>query len=123
MNLVRTSFRPEFINRIDEIVIFSHLEKGQLKSIIGNYIGKLNLMLKERGLELNLTAAAIELLCEKGYDRDFGARPMKRVFQREIQNPLALEILSGKFAPGTRVLIDVSAGEFRFISAPQQAAV
>lgn len=114
MELVRQHFRPEFLNRIDEVVIFSHLERIQLKGIIENYVHKLNQMLKERGLELELSQSAAELLCERGYDRDYGARPMKRVFQREIQNPLAMEILSGKFLPGTEVYVDVSDGNFRF---------
>jgi ATP-dependent Clp protease ATP-binding subunit ClpB len=112
--LLRQHFRPEFLNRIDEIVIFSHLERAQLQKIIELHVGKLNQMLKERGLELKLSSAAEELLCERGYDRDFGARPMKRVFQREIQDPLAMKILSGIFTTGTRIDVDVSGGEFRF---------
>jgi ATP-dependent Clp protease ATP-binding subunit ClpB len=115
MGLVRQHFRPEFINRIDEIVIFSHLEKQQLRSIIRNYALSLNRLLKDRGLEIELTEAAVDRLVEKGYDRDFGARPMKRVFQRAIQNPLATEILSGKFPPGLRVVVGVSEdGDFSF---------
>jgi ATP-dependent Clp protease ATP-binding subunit ClpB len=114
MDLVRQYFRPEFLNRIDEVVIFSHLERMQLKQIIIQYVKKLNHMLKDRALEVQLSTSAKELLCERGYDRDYGARPMKRVFQRDIQNPLATEILSGKFPPGTVVHIDVSDEEFRF---------
>jgi ATP-dependent Clp protease ATP-binding subunit ClpB len=114
MELVRQHFRPEFLNRIDEIVTFSHLEKSQLQDIIRQYVEKLNQMLKDRGLDIQFSNPAIELLCERGYDRDYGARPMKRVFQRDIQNPLAIEILSGKYPPGTTVFVDVSEGEFRF---------
>jgi ATP-dependent Clp protease ATP-binding subunit ClpB len=117
MELVRKHFRPEFINRIDEMVIFSHLEQKQLRGIVNNYIEKLNQALKERGLSLMLTDSAIELLCERGYDRDYGARPMKRVFQRDIQNPLAMEILAGKYEPGSSILVDVSGGQFRFQNA------
>jgi ATP-dependent Clp protease ATP-binding subunit ClpB len=108
MNLVRQHFRPEFLNRIDEMVIFSHLEPTQLRSIVGQYAEKLNKMLVERGLTIELTARALDLLAEKGYDRDYGARPMKRVFQREIQNPLAIELLSGKYPPGSKIVVDVS---------------
>jgi ATP-dependent Clp protease ATP-binding subunit ClpB len=114
MELVRKHFRPEFVNRIDEMVIFSHLEQKQLRGIVNNYAAKLNQALKERGLSLSLTDSAIELLCERGYDRDYGARPMKRVFQRDIQNPLAMEILSGKYPPGSAILVDVSDAQFRF---------
>lgn len=109
MELVKQSFRPEFLNRIDEIVIFSHLEPAQLREIILQFVGKLNRQLKERGIQIELTPAAVNLLGERGYDRDYGARPMKRVFQREIQNPLAIELLSGKFTPGTVVQVDASA--------------
>jgi ATP-dependent Clp protease ATP-binding subunit ClpB len=116
MELVRQHFRPEFLNRIDETVIFSHLEREQLKQIIQHHTRKLNEMLKDRGLSIEVSSSATELLCERGYDRDYGARPMKRVFQRDIQNPLAMEILSGKYPPGTVVYIDVSAAEFRFTS-------
>lgn len=114
MGLVRQHFRPEFLNRIDEIVIFSHLEKNQLKDIIDQYVRKLNLMLKDRGLELRLSRSAVERLGERGYDRDYGARPMKRVFQKEIQNPLAVEVLAGRYAPGTVIDVDVSGDGFRF---------
>jgi ATP-dependent Clp protease ATP-binding subunit ClpB len=117
MELVRQHFRPEFLNRIDEIVLFSHLEKEQLKTIIENYAFRLNEMLKDKGLKLRLSPSAIELLCERGYDRDYGARPMKRVFQKEIQNPLAVEILSGKYTMGQSIFVDVSKqGEFSFTS-------
>jgi len=108
MELVKQSFRPEFLNRIDEIVTFSHLEPAQLREIILQYVSKLNRQLKERGVQIELTPAAVNLLGERGYDRDYGARPMKRVFQREIQNPLAIELLSGKFTLGTTVRVDAS---------------
>ena len=114
MEEVRRYFRPEFLNRIDEIIIFSHLGRDQLKRIISQYASKLNAMLKDRGIELELTPEAAELLAEKGFSRDFGARPMKRVFQREIQNPLAVELLSGKFPPGTHLLVEASGDQFRF---------
>ena len=116
MELVKRHFRPEFLNRLDEIIIFDHLEKDKLKKIVEQYSLKLGEMLKSRGLKLELSPAVIDLLCEKGYDRDYGARPMKRVFQREIQNPLSIEILSGKYLPGMSIQIDDSEGNFRFSS-------
>jgi ATP-dependent Clp protease ATP-binding subunit ClpB len=114
MDIVRRHFRPEFLNRIDEIILFSHLEKSDLKVIIENYVLSLNKMLKDRSLTLKMTPAALELLADRGYDRDYGARPMKRVFQRDIQNPLAIEILSGKYTPGMTVQVDNAGGEFKF---------
>ena len=114
MELVRQHFRPEFLNRIDEIVIFSNLSREQLREIIGHYVNRLNDMLKERGLHLQFKPAAIDLLSERGYDRDFGARPMKRVFQRDIQNPLAVEILSGNYPPGTEIEVDSTGADLVF---------
>ena len=114
LELLRRQFRPEFLNRIDEVVIFSHLERAQLVSIIAQYVSKLNTMLKDRRLTLEFTPEAIEWLTERGYDRDYGARPMKRVFQREVQNPLALELLTGKFPPGTHLEAKVEGGKLRF---------
>jgi ATP-dependent Clp protease ATP-binding subunit ClpB len=108
LELVRQHFRPEFLNRIDEIVIFSHLAVEQLKKIVIQYTNKLSDLLKDRGLRIELSDRALDLMVEKGYDRDYGARPMKRVFQREIQNPLAIEILTGKYPPGSKVRVDVS---------------
>ncbi|MFZ9596404.1 MAG: ATP-dependent chaperone ClpB [Bdellovibrionia bacterium] len=114
LQVLRQHFRPEFLNRIDEIVIYSHLEREQLKKIILQQAQKLSDLLKDRGLQIELKDSAIELLLEKGYDRDFGARPMKRVFQREIQNPLSIEILSGKYNPGTHLQVDAQGDHFTF---------
>ncbi len=105
MELVRQHFRPEFLNRIDEIVIFSHLETQDLEKIGSLYVKKLNDQLKSRGLELRFEPKALEWIVEQGYDRDFGARPMKRVFQREVQNPLAVKILEGQFQPGSLIQV------------------
>jgi ATP-dependent Clp protease ATP-binding subunit ClpB len=112
--LLRSHFKPEFLNRLDETVLFSHLERAQLGLIVSNYVKKLNQALTEKALSIELSASAVELLCEKGYDRDFGARPMRRVFQREIQNPLAIELLSSRYQGGDQIRVDVSDGVFRF---------
>ena len=114
MDALRQHFRPEFLNRIDETVIFSHLEKEQLSGIVLQYVEKLSQMLHDRDLSLVLTPEALSLATERGYDRDYGARPMKRVFQRDIQNPLALELLSGKYTPGNQIEVGVEKGEFSF---------
>jgi ATP-dependent Clp protease ATP-binding subunit ClpB len=114
LQALRQQFRPEFLNRIDEVVTFNHLEKDQLRVIVAHYAAKLGEMLKERELTLQISDSAMDLLCEKGFDRDFGARPMKRVFQREIQNPLAVQILSGKYQAGSVVRVTAEAGTFHF---------
>ncbi len=112
--LLRQTLRPEFLNRIDEIVIFLHLEKEQLREIAALYVDKLNQMLKSHDIFMTFTNRALNCLCEKGYDRDFGARPIKRVFQNEIQNPLAQEILSGKYPPSTKLAVDCTEGKLSF---------
>jgi len=114
LNLVRKHFRPEFLNRIDELILFSNLEKDQLGRIIQIHVNKLNRLLREKNLQIEMTPAAETLLAERGYDRDYGARPMKRIFQKDVQNPLAVEMLEGKFSPGSTVLIDEKKGEFSF---------
>jgi ATP-dependent Clp protease ATP-binding subunit ClpB len=112
--LLRSHFRPEFLNRIDEVVTFNHLERDDLARIVEAYTRKLNEMLRERGVTLSFSPEALTLLTEKGYDRDYGARPMKRVFQREIQNPLSISLLEGKFPPGSKVKISVKKDGFDF---------
>ncbi|MBL7716007.1 MAG: AAA family ATPase [Bdellovibrionales bacterium] len=116
-HLLRKSFRPEFLNRIDETVIFANLEISQLRLIVDQYIEKLNRMLKDRGLQIHFSEKAKERIADLGYDRDFGARPMKRVFQREVQNPLAAEILSQKYGAGSQVWVDSVNGQMVFKSA------
>ena len=94
--LLRTNFKPEFINRIDETVVFDSLEKKDLQQIISLYTNKLNQQIAERGLQIKLTDTAAAQVLEEGFDPDFGARPMKRVFQKRIQDVLAMELLKGK---------------------------
>jgi ATP-dependent Clp protease ATP-binding subunit ClpB len=114
MDQLRKHFRPEFLNRIDDTVLFSNLEKFDLKQIIHQYVVKLNKLLAERELKITLTEKAAEIICERGYDRDYGARPMKRVFQKEIQNPLAVELLSGKYGAGSVIEVDFKDDKFVF---------
>jgi len=106
MEALRTSFRPEFINRIDEIVIFNPLGKEQLKSIVGLLLKSVEKLLAERQITLELTPAAQELLLREGYDPAYGARPLRRTIQRLIQDPLALQILQGTVLPGDHVRVD-----------------
>jgi ATP-dependent Clp protease ATP-binding subunit ClpA len=115
--LLRSHFRPEFLNRIDEVVTFDHLERDDLAKIVEAYTRKLNEMLKDRGVTITFTSEALTLLTEKGYDRDYGARPMKRVFQREIQNPLSIGLLEGRFPAGSKVEVRMAQGNFDFVTA------
>jgi ATP-dependent Clp protease ATP-binding subunit ClpB len=96
--LIRSQLKPELVNRIDEIVVFNQLEKGDLSQIVSLYVDKLNRQLKDRGIEIVLSESAKAQLLEEGYDADYGARPMKRVFQKRIQDQLAIELLKGNWS-------------------------
>lgn len=107
MGIVGTHFRPEFINRIDEAVVFHPLQKEQIRGIAEIQLQLLHQRLRERDLSLVLTDAAISKLVDVGYDPVFGARPLKRAIQQWIENPLAQDILSGKFVAGQTIKADV----------------
>jgi ATP-dependent Clp protease ATP-binding subunit ClpB len=104
--LLREHFRPEFLNRVDEIVIFHTLGKEHLKHIVEIQLRNLEMRLKGRGLHLAISDSAKAQLAERGYDPTFGARPLKRVIQQEIENPLATRILNSEFNEGDTVQID-----------------
>jgi ATP-dependent Clp protease ATP-binding subunit ClpB len=106
MEALRASFRPEFINRIDEIVIFNPLGKAQLEGIVKLLLKNVEKLLEERKITLQLSPAANTLLLEEGYDPAYGARPLRRTIQRLIQDPLAMQILEGKVLPGDHVRVD-----------------
>jgi ATP-dependent Clp protease ATP-binding subunit ClpB len=114
LNRVQGFFRPEFVNRIDDIIIFNHLSEKEIEKIVAIYAKHLNSMLSERGLTLHFSEDSFKLLAEKGYDRDYGARPLKRVFQKEIQNPLALKLLKEPIPPGRTIEVNVKDGSFSF---------
>jgi ATP-dependent Clp protease ATP-binding subunit ClpB len=107
-------FRPEFLNRIDEIVVFHALSKDDLRKIVELAAEGLKHLLHEREIGLLLSDAARDALAEEGYDPHFGARPLKRTIQRRIQNPLAMKLLRGEFKPGQLIEIEVEKGEFVF---------
>ncbi|HET9508294.1 MAG TPA: AAA family ATPase [Gaiellaceae bacterium] len=111
---MRDHFRPEFLNRIDEIVQFEPLAKEQLAEIAELQLGRLRERLAERRLSLELTDAAKEALAEAGWDPAYGARPLKRAIQRLVENPLALRLLEGDFAEGDTVRVDARDGELVF---------
>jgi ATP-dependent Clp protease ATP-binding subunit ClpB len=107
-------FRPEFLNRIDEIVVFEPLSREQLGEIVELQLTRLRERLAERGLGLELTDETKELVAEAGWDPSYGARPLKRALQRLIENPLALRLLEGDFVEGDTVRVDASDGELVF---------
>jgi ATP-dependent Clp protease ATP-binding subunit ClpB len=107
-------FRPEFLNRIDEIVEFHPLDREQLAEIVELQLRRLRQRLAERGIDLELTDEAKEAVAEAGWDPTYGARPLKRAIQRMIENPLALRLLEGDFSEGDTVLVTVDDGELRF---------
>jgi ATP-dependent Clp protease ATP-binding subunit ClpB len=120
-NELRDRFRPEFLNRIDEIVAFEPLTKEQLAHIVELQLGRLRERLAERKIELELTDAAKELLAEEGWDPAYGARPLKRAIQRQLENPLARELLERRFVEGDTVRADVQAGGLVFERAEVEA--
>jgi ATP-dependent Clp protease ATP-binding subunit ClpB len=111
---LREFFRPEFLNRVDEIVEFKALERDQLAAIVDIQLERLRGRLAERGLRLELSDAAKELLAEAGWDPAFGARPLKRAIQRLIENPLALRLLEGDFGEGDTIVAEARDGELVF---------
>src|SRR5213592_3972911 len=119
---LRDHFRPEFLNRVDEIVEFKQLSREQLGEIVELQLGRLRARLAERGLALELTDAAKELVAEAGWDPTYGARPLKRALQRLVENPLALRLLEGDFAEGDTVRVDARDGELVFEKAAPVAA-
>jgi ATP-dependent Clp protease ATP-binding subunit ClpB len=120
---LRDFFRPEFLNRIDEIVEFKALERDQLAEIVDLQLQRLRARLEERGITIELTDAAKEVLAEAGWDPAYGARPLKRAIQRLIENPLALRLLEGDFGDGDTIRIDAQDGELVFVKAGEPAAV
>jgi ATP-dependent Clp protease ATP-binding subunit ClpB len=103
---VRAFFRPEFVNRVDEIVVFDPLDRDQLREIVDIQVRLLQERLARRSLSIELTDAARDHLASAGYDPSFGARPLKRLIQREVQDPLAMRLLSGEIVEGDRVVVD-----------------
>jgi ATP-dependent Clp protease ATP-binding subunit ClpB len=114
MDGVRATFKPEFINRLDEIVEFRPLSRDELGRIVELQVEKLVDRVREKGVEVELTEEAKTLLGNMGYDPTYGARPLKRVIQKQLVDKLALKLLDGEFKPGDRVLVDAAGGELRF---------
>ncbi len=119
LHVLRSTFRPEFLNRIDEIVVFHKLTQAHLIEIVEIQLGRLNALLAERRITLDLTPEAKRWLAQTGYDPVYGARPLKRVIQRELQDPLAMAILQGQFHEGDTIRVYVEDGRLKFQAAQE----
>ncbi len=125
LEALRQTFRPEFLNRVDDIIVFNSLSKEHLSVIIDLQLGRVSKMLADRGVKLEVTAAAKEAIMTEGYDASYGARPMRRAIQRLIQDPLALRLLAGDFLAGETVIADKDgdSGKLRFVKQTEPVAV
>jgi len=119
MGIVQAHFRPEFVNRLDEIVVFHSLDSTQIKSIARIQIKELENRLAHRGLKLSLSDSAFELLGNIGFDPIYGARPLKRAIQGQLENPLAQKILAGEFMSGDTIYVDVEGWSLKFLKQQQ----
>jgi ATP-dependent Clp protease ATP-binding subunit ClpC len=122
MRRLRESFRPEFLNRIDEIIIFRELDQTELRQITELLLGETRRRLRAQNVTVSFTSAAVDWIAEHGFQPEFGARPMRRTIQREVDNQLSRMLLDGQIAPGQEVAVDVSEGHLTFRT-PQYAGV
>ncbi len=123
MDGVRATFKPEFVNRLDEVVEFAPLSRDEIGHIVELQVDDLVARVRERGVEVELTDKAKELIGNLGYDPTYGARPLKRVIQKRLIDKLALKLLEGEFGPGDTVLVDADEGELTFTRADLRAPV
>jgi ATP-dependent Clp protease ATP-binding subunit ClpB len=121
MNVVRANFRPEFLNRIDEVILFHRLKREQMETIVDIQLVRLRKLLEDRKIVLVLDGSARKWLADQGYDPAYGARPLKRVIQRQVQDPLAEKILSGEVRDGD--LVKITAGSDRLLFVPKHGQV
>ena len=110
-------FRPEFLNRVDDIIVFRQLTREDLSHIVDLQLARLESLLRERHLLLEVTQDVRRFLADQGYDPVYGARPLKRVIQRELQNPIALEVLEGNYQDGDTIRVELTDGKVNFVSA------
>ncbi len=114
MGLLKKTIRPEFLNRIDEIIMFTPLNRDEVTQIVRLQLNSLTKMLKEKNINFSTTEDAVESLSKKGYNPQYGARPIKRVIQREVLNELSKEILAGKVTSDDNILLDAFDDKFVF---------
>ena len=111
---LKRHFRPEFLNRVDDVIIFQSLDEEELSHIVEIQIGRLEKRLAQQNLTLEVDAAAKKLLAKEGYDPQFGARPLKRAVQDQLLNPLSMRLLEGEFKPGDRIKVSAKDDELSF---------
>ncbi len=111
---LKKHFRPEFLNRVDDVIIFQSLDEEELSRIVDIQLEKLKKRLAQQQLTLDVDNAAKKLLAAEGYDPQFGARPLKRAVQEHILNPLSMRLLEGEFKPGDKIKVTVKGGELVF---------
>jgi len=122
MGILRQQFRPEFLNRVDEIIIFEPLRKKDIKQIVDLQVRRMQKLLADKRLTMDLTEAAELLLAERGYDPTYGARPLKRAIQKYLMDPLALKVLGGEYAPGDHIVVDAGKEALTFGKGQAKAA-
>jgi ATP-dependent Clp protease ATP-binding subunit ClpB len=115
MEALRSNFRPEFLNRVDEVIFFNNLGKTEIERIVEIQLAHLERRLGQRGLKLEVSEPAKKLLADLGYDPAYGARPLKRTIQREVMDALALKILEGEFQEGDTIRVDSQDRTFLFV--------
>jgi len=118
MDELKRSFRPEFLNRIDEVIVFHSLSREDVKSIVDLMLKRVRDQLKSKDVEIELTDGAKDLLAEKGYDPALGARPLRRTIPRMVEDPLSEKLLWKEFKAGQTIIVDARDGEVVFDSAP-----
>jgi ATP-dependent Clp protease ATP-binding subunit ClpA len=111
---LKRHFRPEFLNRVDDVIIFQSLDEEELTRIVEIQITRLEKRLAQQNLTLDVDAAAKRLLAKEGYDPQFGARPLKRAIQDQLLNPLSMRLLEGEFKPGDKIKVSTKDGELLF---------
>jgi ATP-dependent Clp protease ATP-binding subunit ClpC len=114
MEIVRHHLRPEFVNRIDEIIVFRELSREQIAEIARLLLDRTARRLRAQDIEVEFTEAAVELIAEEGFDPEFGARPLRRAIQRRVDNRLSTMLLSGELNPGDRLIVGAEDGELTF---------
>ncbi|HHL40811.1 MAG TPA: ATP-dependent chaperone ClpB [Deltaproteobacteria bacterium] len=121
MDVLKATFKPEFLNRIDDIIIYHPLSREHMKEIVSIQLERVKRLLRDRKIDLTATDAALEYLASRGFDPAYGARSLKRLIQREVQDPLAVKILDGTFVEEDRVVLDVASGELVLRKAEREA--
>jgi ATP-dependent Clp protease ATP-binding subunit ClpB len=122
LEALRGTFRPEFLNRLDGVVVFKRLDRALIRQIVDIQLRQLGPLLAQRELELELTDAAKSFLAERGYDPDYGARPLRRAIQEYVLEPLSEKLIAGEITAGQRVIVDRADGGLAFRTAPRRAA-